>query len=56
LRTSCKIAKNLLFSLREFGVGGIAEVEPIASSGFGGDVERRVRSLLFKDLSSGNTY
>ena len=42
-KTECRIDRNLGFSRRESGVGGSWDVEPMARSAFGGEVDRRVR-------------
>ena len=48
--------RNLGFSTRESGVGGMWVVEPMARAGLGGVVGRRVRRWLLRDRSSGKTY
>ena len=47
--------RNFGFSTKESGVGGILSAVPTASSGFGGEVGRRVRRWLF-ERGSGKTY
>ena len=50
------ISRNLWFSVKESGVGGSLVDVPTASSGLGGEYERRVRRWLFIEPSFGKTY
>jgi hypothetical protein len=54
--TAWRIFKNLGFSWREFGVGGMVEDVPRAISGVGGSVGRRVRMCPPRAFWLGKTY
>lgn len=54
--TSCRISRNLGFSLSESGVGGSLVVVPMASAGLGGVVDTRERRWLLNVRSSGEMY
>lgn len=51
-----RIDRNLVFALRESGVGGTFAVVPIATDGVGGEVGRKVRICDVGLLGSSKTY
>ena len=55
-RTECRIDRNLGFSLKVEGVGGLLGEVPIARAGVGGVVGRRVRRVEERVRSSGKVY